>query len=391
MIARHAELARSLGEELGLADEVLDALAGSYERWDGRAYPGGARRGRDPGGVPHRPARRVPRGRPPHRRDRRRPRPRQARRSGKQFDPTLVDVVCTDVEKVFHELDELGSWDAVIDGEPALARTLVPGGVRRRAGRHRPLRRPQVAVHARPLPGRRRPGRGRQPPTSACRRGAASSCTGPAWSRASAGSACPTRSGTSPARSPRRVGAGAAPPAPTPSGCCTAPTRSPRSGRLAVQLRERLDGSGYPRGLTGPAISRRRPGPGRRRRVPGDAGAPAAPARASRSPTHAAPAARRRTRRPAGRRRGRRRPARRRPARRPAPRRSRPGSPPGRWRCCGSWPGGCSNKEIAARLVDQPQDRGQPHRARLHEDRRHNRAEAGLFAMRHGLLPAELG
>lgn len=40
MIERHAQLARTLGEELGLPAAVLDALAGSYERWDGRGWPG---------------------------------------------------------------------------------------------------------------------------------------------------------------------------------------------------------------------------------------------------------------------------------------------------------------------------------------------------------------
>src|SRR5262245_25767127 len=40
MIAEHARLASSLGEELGLPSAALDALAGSYERWDGNGWPG---------------------------------------------------------------------------------------------------------------------------------------------------------------------------------------------------------------------------------------------------------------------------------------------------------------------------------------------------------------
>ena len=48
-------------------------------------------------------------------------------------------------------------------------------------------------------------------------------------------------------------------------------------GRIAVQHRERLDGSGYPRGLTGAAISRPARILGRRRRLPGDARAAPAP------------------------------------------------------------------------------------------------------------------
>ena len=51
--------------------------------------------------------------------------PGRAAGPGPQFDPALVEVVGRDAEKVFHELDELDSWDAVIDGEPALTRTLL--------------------------------------------------------------------------------------------------------------------------------------------------------------------------------------------------------------------------------------------------------------------------
>ena len=51
-------------------------------------------------------------------------------------------------------------------------------------------------------------------------------------------------------------------------------------GAIAVQHRERLDGSGYPRGLSGAAISRAGPGARRRRRLPGDARAAAPPAAA---------------------------------------------------------------------------------------------------------------
>ena len=40
MMARHADLARELGAQLGLSAAVLEALAGSYERWDGRGWPG---------------------------------------------------------------------------------------------------------------------------------------------------------------------------------------------------------------------------------------------------------------------------------------------------------------------------------------------------------------
>src|SRR6188768_4193113 len=40
MIASHARMARRLGSELKLPDAALDALANSYEMWNGKGYPG---------------------------------------------------------------------------------------------------------------------------------------------------------------------------------------------------------------------------------------------------------------------------------------------------------------------------------------------------------------
>ena len=40
MIAQHADIACSLAAELGLPDEVQNAISASYERWDGRGWPG---------------------------------------------------------------------------------------------------------------------------------------------------------------------------------------------------------------------------------------------------------------------------------------------------------------------------------------------------------------
>src|SRR4029079_19634192 len=40
MINGHAQMARQLGADLSLPDTVLEALATSYERWDGKGFPG---------------------------------------------------------------------------------------------------------------------------------------------------------------------------------------------------------------------------------------------------------------------------------------------------------------------------------------------------------------
>ena len=126
MIAGHAENARTLGEWLGLPSAALAALAASYERWDGKGWPGKLSGDRIPLAarlvvlaeyveVAHRTAGlegAVALAR---------------RRSGSQFDPRLVTVLCADAGKVFHGIDDQSSWEAVVAGEPALAVPLAAG------------------------------------------------------------------------------------------------------------------------------------------------------------------------------------------------------------------------------------------------------------------------
>ena len=45
-------------------------------------------------------------------------------RSGTQFDPALVELFCEQAPELFEELDSATSWDVVIDAEPSLAREL---------------------------------------------------------------------------------------------------------------------------------------------------------------------------------------------------------------------------------------------------------------------------
>jgi HD-GYP domain-containing protein (c-di-GMP phosphodiesterase class II) len=124
MIAHHAALARELGVQLGLPDGVLDALGASYERWDGRGWPGKLSADEIPmasriaqlaefaevayrvGGTDA--ALEV-----------------GQRRRGKQFDPLLVDALVLDAPKIFGHLDDVATWDAVIDSEPSLAIALT--------------------------------------------------------------------------------------------------------------------------------------------------------------------------------------------------------------------------------------------------------------------------
>jgi HD-GYP domain-containing protein (c-di-GMP phosphodiesterase class II) len=108
-----------LAARLGLDDKVRESLYQTFERWDGKGVPGEAKGEeilvparlvnladvvevyhRD-GGVDAATA--VAR-----------------ERSGSQFDPALVDIFCEDAPLLFSDIDSLTTWPAVIDAEPAL-------------------------------------------------------------------------------------------------------------------------------------------------------------------------------------------------------------------------------------------------------------------------------
>jgi HD-GYP domain-containing protein (c-di-GMP phosphodiesterase class II) len=120
MIARHAALGRVLAEQLGLDTPVLDGVGSAYERWDGRGLPDGLEGEQVPlasriaqiaefAEVAHRvggPQAAVALAR---------------RRAGAEFDPHLAAVLCDGPDAIFDGLDTLGTWDAVIAAEPTLA------------------------------------------------------------------------------------------------------------------------------------------------------------------------------------------------------------------------------------------------------------------------------
>lgn len=130
MLAQHARLARQLADRLDLPPEVGSALACSYERWDGKGWPGEVAGDGVPvasrivqlaeyvevayhtGGATA--ARAI-----------------AERRSGSQFDPTLVRILCDNADEIFDGLSEVGTWQMVIDAEPALTMMLSGAGVDR--------------------------------------------------------------------------------------------------------------------------------------------------------------------------------------------------------------------------------------------------------------------
>jgi HD-GYP domain-containing protein (c-di-GMP phosphodiesterase class II) len=123
MIAGHAALARSLAEHLDMQPGVLEALGASYERWDGKGWPG-ERQG-DAVPVAARVAQIAEYCEVANRlggvtavRD------LVGARRGDQFDPALADLMAAEAEVVLSGLEEVGTWDAVIAAEPGLSRVL---------------------------------------------------------------------------------------------------------------------------------------------------------------------------------------------------------------------------------------------------------------------------
>jgi HD-GYP domain-containing protein (c-di-GMP phosphodiesterase class II) len=119
MVESHSQIARMLGEELGLPETVLSSLATSYEQWDGRGWPGELKGDAVPlparisqfaefvevanrlGGADA--ALKLAR-----------------RRRGKQFDPQVADALVGD-PSVLPAPTETSSWSDVIRSEPGLA------------------------------------------------------------------------------------------------------------------------------------------------------------------------------------------------------------------------------------------------------------------------------
>lgn len=130
MAAQHAWLARQLSERLDLPADVGEALACSYERWDGKGWPGKVAGDDAPvasrivqlaeyvevayrsGGMTA--AKEL-----------------AARRSGSQFDPKLVQTLCDHAAEIFDGLADVGTWQSVIDAEPTLTVVLSGSGVDR--------------------------------------------------------------------------------------------------------------------------------------------------------------------------------------------------------------------------------------------------------------------
>ena len=254
MIESHTALARLLAEQLGLSAGVRDALGAAYETWDGRGWPGELEGAEIPvaarvaglaefvevahrmGGVGA--AEALARG-----------------RSGTQFDPDLAGYVCADGELLFSDLDSVGTWDAVIAAEPALGVVLVGEQIDAAllaVANFVDLKSPYTLGHAAAvseLAADAAERAGLAPAeVSTLRRAGLVHDLG----RLGVSNAIWDKEGPLGAGEWERIRLH---PYLTERMLHSSPTLAPL-GAIAVQHRERLDGSGYPRGLSGAAISR---------------------------------------------------------------------------------------------------------------------------------------
>jgi len=253
MIEHHAAIARTLGEHLELPEEVLAGLGSAYERWDGRGWPGELRGDAVPlasrlaqaaeyievanriGGVEA--AKELAR-----------------ERRGAQFDPAVSDLMEAEAEVILSGLDTVASWEAVISAEPALA--VVLSGERFDAALTAiadfvDLKSPYFLGHARAVADLAAQAGARlglpEPELRTLRRAGLAHDLG----RLGVSNAIWDKRGPLAAGEWERV---RMQPYLTERMLCQSDALAPLAG-IAVQHRERLDGSGYPRGLSGGGIS----------------------------------------------------------------------------------------------------------------------------------------
>lgn len=254
MIAQHAKLACRLAEELRLPDSVSRSLAGAYERWDGRGWPGTLAGEQIP--VASRIAQLAEYVEVAHR-----VRGVDAavelaqRRSGTQFDPAVVDAVMVNTIAVLGGLDAFGSWNAVIDAEPALAVVLTEeefDAALLAIANFVDLKSPYTLGHSRAVAELASAAAVEVGTAAAELRLLHRAAVVHGFGRLGVSNAIWDKAGPLGAGEWERVRMH---PYYTERMLQQSRALAP-IGRLAVQLRERLDGSGYPRGLPGNRISR---------------------------------------------------------------------------------------------------------------------------------------
>jgi HD-GYP domain-containing protein (c-di-GMP phosphodiesterase class II) len=252
MIAQHSILARRLAEQLSLSEAVQEAVGSAYEQWGGKGWPGALRGDAIP--VASRLAQIGEFTEVAHRIGGTGAAVALAeRRAGGQFDPNLAAAFCSHAETILDGLDAGETWDAVIAAEPSLGVYLTPAefdAALLAVADFVDLKSPYMLGHARGVS------------ELAAAAGVKVGLTGSeavSLRRAAIVHGL-GRLGVSNAIWDKRGRMGAGEwervrmhPYLTERMLCQSEALAPL-GTIAVTLRERLDGSGYPRRLTGAAI-----------------------------------------------------------------------------------------------------------------------------------------
>ncbi len=123
-LTTHSTLGAQFAERIGLDVATSQAIRQAYEQWDGKGYPNNLR-GLEIG----LPARLVQLAAPIEVFSRRHgieaARAIARRHRGTQFDPELVDLFCDRAPDLLDGLDDAADWDAVLDAEPRLSRRVA--------------------------------------------------------------------------------------------------------------------------------------------------------------------------------------------------------------------------------------------------------------------------
>ena len=124
----HCTLGSQFAEQIGLDEAVCVAIRQGYEQWDGKGYPSHLR-----GQEICLPARLVQLAGPVEVVARRRGVEAAVavarRHRGTQFDPAVVDLFCSRAPELLDGLDRASDWDALLDTEPELSRRVSGAGL----------------------------------------------------------------------------------------------------------------------------------------------------------------------------------------------------------------------------------------------------------------------
>ncbi|MCX4098490.1 HD domain-containing phosphohydrolase [Nocardia sp. alder85J] len=124
LLDNHWRASDHLAMRLGLDQRVRDGVEQTFERWDGRGAPKGIR-GEDLS-LPARLVNLADVVEVFHRAAGTAAAVEVARaRAGTQFDPAVVELFAAEAEAIFADLDGIDSWDTVIAAEPALGARLT--------------------------------------------------------------------------------------------------------------------------------------------------------------------------------------------------------------------------------------------------------------------------